>query len=125
MAAYQYLTPGSREIKSNIASIPDKALDVVNAVEPRVYSYAKPDWKFPPGHTPKSLLDTKARHWGFIAEEIADAVEAVGITEFSGHQVIDDTHILNYSELLAVLWGGVRELSAQVNELRGHIGQGG
>lgn len=93
-------------IKTDIASLP-AALPLVAAIEPRRYRYRVP---MAPGQG--------GVHWGFVAQEVGAAMTAAG-HDFAGHQSSGgrgcDT--LAPSELVAVLWKAVQELSARVAEL--------
>ena len=59
----------------------------------------------------------KRRHWGWDAEEVGKAFEAIG-QDFGGYVVAEDgTRHLRPDQLIPVLWQAVKELSAKVKEL--------
>jgi hypothetical protein len=57
-------------------------------------------------------------HWGFIAQEVGEAMAAAG-HDFAGRQVDPEGghERLAYNELIAVLWQATRELTARVARL--------
>ena len=110
VCSYQYLNPSDRSGKADIASLPD-CLDLVMAIEPRRYRYTSGDEK-----------TQRQTHWGFVADEVGDAMSAAGYAgdKFGGfvdRETDDGTQALNYNDLVAVLWKAVQELSAKVEAL--------
>ena len=63
-------------------------------------------------------------HYGFIAQEVKQAVDASGVEDFAGW-VQDDlsnpnsTQSLSYEQFIAPLTKAVQELSARVKQLEG------
>lgn len=69
-------------------------------------------------------VDGKRTHYGLIAQEVAQAVQASGVVDFGGYVQADMTDPnselgLNYSEFIAPLIKAVQELSARVKALEG------
>ena len=63
----------------------------------------------------------KRTHWGFMADQVKAAAAPCGI-DFAGYvKSPDGVEGTRPDELLAVLWGAVRELSAQVTALQAAI----
>ena len=59
------------------------------------------------------------RNWGFIAQEVQAVMEGAGY-EFGGVVADRDGNLsLSSSDMVAVLWKAVQELSARVAELEG------
>jgi Chaperone of endosialidase len=90
------LTSDERE-KTDIAPLPDDCLGLVRKIQPKTFRWRHPD------------LDR--RNWGFVAQDVAAAMEAAG-HEFGGH-VEDDEGLqsLSYNDMMAVLWKAVQELA--------------
>jgi hypothetical protein len=111
-----YQTLSDARQKQDIEAVPGDCLDRVRAITPRTYQWAG-YWR--QSGRPDNSDDEQGRlkrHWGFIAQEVG----AVMGPRFGGH-LTDETGTLErlaYNELLAVLWGAVRELSDEVARLR-------
>lgn len=89
-------------LKKDIQKIPG-ALALVMSIPPKTYHFLKE-----PSDAPL--------HWGFLT---TDVQEAMG-KNFAGVQTGDDpdhTQTLAYTEMIAVLWRAVQELSDEVAEL--------
>lgn len=106
MFSYNYVTASDARVKTNIEPLPPGCLDLVGAIEPQMYHIVGED-------------GTQARHWGFIAQEVGAAMQAAG-REFAGHRVDAKSGAegLAYNEMIALLFGAVRELTQQVATLR-------
>lgn len=92
----------SREFKNNIEPLTDA--DVFDQVQPVRFDY-RPDTEW------ASDIDKAQRHYGFVAEDVKAA--GVPVAEVDGIVVG-----LRDSELVAILWAKVTELSAEVAELK-------
>lgn len=65
-------------------------------------------------------------HWGFIAQEVKQAVDASGVNDFAGWLLADkddadSQQSLRYEQFIAPLTKAVQELSAQVDALKARI----
>ena len=85
-------------------------LRLVKAIEPHIYDLER---------LPEDRGDEGAAHWGFLGDEIEAAMADAGC-KFGGLVRDYDTGLLGlaYHELTAVLWAAVRELSAEVDQLK-------
>jgi hypothetical protein len=84
----------------------------------------KPRTKYKDVTTP---MPGKRTHWGLIAQEVKQAVDASGVEDFAGYVQIDmknpDSELgLRYSEFISPLIKAVQELSARVKALEAQIG---
>lgn len=109
---FSYAYPGSSDVrlKHEIEDLPDDCLDLVRAITPRRYKFH---------NAPEQDRDRK--RWGFIAQEVAEAMAARG-HDFGGHFIGDDpaqSQALDHSDLLAVLWHATKELAARVAAVEG------
>ena len=111
VVSYIYTTQSDIRLKSDIAELPD-CLDLVQSIEPKQYKYNN------------ARDEDKDRvHWGFVAQDVAAAMQSAG-HEFGGHVVGDDdeqTQGLSYSDLTAVLWKAVQELAGELAELKAKV----
>ena len=118
MTAVAFTETSDQNLKTSIQTCPD-CLALVGAIQPHRYRFDE---------TRISVDDGVAHdHWGFTAQEVGDAMAAAGY-DFGGyhapHTGSDGTNeiempaALTHSELLAVLWKAVQELSAEVAALK-------
>jgi hypothetical protein len=108
--AYGYVTVSDPAVKHDIRPVPTNCLSLVLTVEPKTYKLI----------TTRDV-ETERIHWGFLAPDIADAAERAGY-EFGGVREDKGVMGLAYNDMLAVLWGAVRELTVQVSELQSKLG---
>jgi hypothetical protein len=88
-----------RRAKTDFENLP-AALPIIMGVEPQTY-------KWRDGVDPH-------RHWGLIAQDLDAATRATGV-EFGGINKSDPERWgVNYSEIVAIVWKGLRE---QQNEI--------
>ena len=97
-----------RKAKKGIKDLPKKALEFIKGLKPRMFQMKK---------------GTSGRkHWGFIAQEVEECMEAAGITseEFAGLIKDEDGRYgLRYEEFIAPLTMAVQELIKRVDKLEG------
>lgn len=108
--SYAYPGPSDVRLKHEIEDLPDDCLDLVRAITPRRYKFRS---------APEQDRDRK--RWGFIAQEVAEAMAARG-HDFGGHFIGDDpaeSQALDHSDLLAVLWHAIKELAARLAAVEG------
>jgi hypothetical protein len=109
VAAYWFNNPSSRVEKTDIATLPNGALDKVMALSPRVFH-----WKevTDPDGVPVSPQVVRIRaklHSGFVADEVAATLGE----DFGGYDRDEEGREgISYNELTAVLWKACQELSA-------------
>jgi hypothetical protein len=97
--AYAFVTTSDQAVKSAIET-PTDCLRLMSRVQAKTYCLHGDD--------------RPVRHWGFIAQEVGEAMGP----QFGGHIHHPDTpQGLNYNELVAVLWGAVRELAERLEAL--------
>ena len=108
VAAQTFPVQSDARHKTDITTLPADCLDLVEAIAPKRYQYAK---------TPEG--EEGRVFWGYIAQEVGEAFDAAG-HDFSGaHRVHgeDGWHSLDYGQMNAVLWKAVQELTARVKSL--------
>lgn len=94
--------------KESIETLPDKYIDMLDAITPRRYRY---------------IDGTSGRyHAGFIAQEVKAAMDAVGVSdmEFGGWCLGkdaegNDLQMLRMEEFMAILLAKIKRLEAQIN----------
>jgi hypothetical protein len=111
-AVYSFAYPGAsdRRLKTDVEDLPDNCTALIKAISPRRFKWRE-------GAT---ILDHTRTHWGFVAQEVGEAFSAASL-DFGGRHIGDDeakSEALDSSEMLAVLWGAVRELTQQVEALK-------
>lgn len=118
-----------RRSKTNIDALDDKAVSFVNALHPVSYKLAV-------GKT--EILETDQNgdpvrveehpgartHWGFIAQEVKEAMTQAGIEDAAAWTLADkddpdSMQSLRYEELIAPLVKAVQVLAAKVEALEG------
>jgi hypothetical protein len=108
--SYAYPGPSDVRLKHEIEDLPDDCLDLVRAITPRRYKFH---------NAPEQDRDRK--RWGFIAQEVAEAMAARG-HDFGGHFIGDDpaqSQALDHSDLLAVLWHAIGEMADRLAAVEG------
>jgi hypothetical protein len=105
-----FSTVSGRAMERDVAPLPPRCLDLVNAIEPKTYRL---DLEL------SDTVDQQERdrtRWGFLAPEVSEAMQRAGV-KFDGVKLEEDRASLDYNEMICVLWGAVRELSARVESL--------
>jgi hypothetical protein len=118
--ANNVLLTSDARLKRDIAPLP-RCLDLVAAIEPKMFRH------LPPGPPPPVKREHHGeifeadvvsserydrRSWGFIAQDVAEAMRAAG-HDFGGLSDEGDVQFLSYDNMIAVLWQAVRELAAR------------
>jgi len=105
VTAASYITSSDARLKADIEELQPGSLSLVQSIVPRSYRLTN--------------VPSQTQHYGFVAQEVWQAMQAAG-REFGGHVVDEESgrQGLAYNELLALLWGAVQELSAQVETLK-------
>jgi hypothetical protein len=107
VAAYVFQTQSDARHKTNVADVPDDCLAIVGSISPKRYELAAG----PPE-------DEGRIHWGFIAQEVGEAMDAAGHNFTGAHFITDEGwHSLDYGQMTAVLWAAVKQLAARVGAL--------
>lgn len=105
--AFNYFTPSSAEIKDEITPVAtDRCLAVVKNLNPVSFKYKN-----------DNLPAEEARlvHCGFTTQDVLAAVEPQGLSTDLVRRDSGGTQVgLAYNDLLALLWGAVRELSTRL-----------
>lgn len=68
----------------------------------------------------------KRRHWGFIAQEVKQAIDESGVEDFAGWSIADvndpeSTQSLSYEQFISPVVKAIQELSAEVKSLKTRI----
>lgn len=126
-AAYTSIQASDMRLKQNINTLdPKESQNLILNLNPVKYQF---------------INNEHGRyHWGFIAQEVGEVLEKVGIdsNDFSGYVVDNDKYFLSYAEFIAPmvstiqtqqskidkLESQVANLQSQINELRGLITNG-
>jgi hypothetical protein len=103
VSSYAFANASDIREKTDIESLPDDCLDLVNAITPQRYRW-------------REGIDQERTHWGFIAQHVETAMQKAG-HEFGGHTIDNDHHLLAYNELVAVLWKACQEMAARIEAL--------
>jgi len=105
--AYGYFTPSSAEVKDEIRPIEtDRCLAVVNSLNPVSFKYKNDN--FP-------AEEVGRVHCGFTTQDVLAAVKPQGLSTDLVRRDSGGTQVgLAYNDLLALLWGAVKELSARL-----------
>jgi hypothetical protein len=106
-----YIFTDLTRARINVEPLP-ACLGLVQAIQPKRYQL---------GNAREE--DRDRVRWGLVPEDVGQAMQDAGLV-FGGHIVGDDeeqSQGLSYSDLTAVLWKAVQELSAQVAELQAKV----
>jgi hypothetical protein len=101
-SAVSFIQTSDASVKADIASVPAGCLDLVRAIDPRTYRFAK---------LPAAEADRV--HWGFIASEVGGIMNQAG-RKFDAVYEENGISSLAYNELIAVLWKAVQELAEKL-----------
>ena len=99
--------------KKNIKDLPKKALNFIRKLRPVSFQMRK-------GKSGR-------RHWGFIAQDVEQAMEETGITSEAFAGLIKDEegrYGLRYEEFIAPLTMAIQDLAARVEKLEGGLNSG-
>lgn len=97
-----------RKAKKSIKELPKKAIEFIKGLRPVSFQMKKGT--------------SGRRHWGFIAQEVEESMEAAGITpeDFAGFIKDEEGRYgLRYEEFIAPLTMAVQELTKRVEKLEG------
>lgn len=115
VSCYNAHNPSDRRLKRDIEDLPD-CLKIVDKLSPRRYFMI---------NDPEE--EKWRRHWGFVAQEVGEVMDAAGYDFDSGYYRAtnpyngEEVHSLNYNDIVACLWKAVQELSAKVKHLEARI----
>lgn len=101
--SYLYNGVSDMRLKTDFSSLPKDCLDLVKKIVPVAFRW-------------REGRDTKTAHWGFIAQDVKRVMDKAGI-DFGGHSVGDDprqTEALSITDMIALLWRAVQQLSEAV-----------
>jgi hypothetical protein len=110
VVSYSFPAPSDRRQKTDIQDLPGDCTALVSAIAPKRFRWREG----------VNSLDPQRTHWGFIAQEIGETFSAANL-DFGGRNVGDDDEhreTLDVNELVAVLWGAVREMAQQIETLK-------
>ena len=103
--SYAFVNHSDARSKTGLAPLDADCLALVRAIAPQRFRWA-------------ARPDDAAEHWGFTAQDVGAAMAAAG-HQFGGHLVDPETgrERLAYSELVALLWRAVQQLSERLEAL--------
>jgi cytoskeletal protein CcmA (bactofilin family) len=110
VVSYNFIQKSSAELKGDIKPVEtDKCLDIVKSLNPVTYRYNAE--KLPE----KERAQT---HCGFTAQDVLAVLEQHGLDCDVVHRSDDGEPMgLAYNELIGLLWGAVKSLTARVEQL--------
>ena len=111
--------------KTNIEST-DIGLSFINELKPVTFNW-KDSSEFPEGYVDKDKaeMDTETKLYGMIAQDVKAALDKVGHENFGGwSEEKDGSQRLSQEMFIYPLINAVKELSAQVEELKTKLNQG-
>ena len=100
----------------------DRGLAFIEALRPRKYRLNVGSVKVTEGEDGRDKFEGvpgKRPHYGFVAQEVKEAVDADGLGDFAGYAYAaeSDSHWLTYEEFISPLVKAVQELSAKVKRI--------
>jgi hypothetical protein len=111
------MTGSDRKIKKDIRSLTIDYENLFNKLNPITYKY----------RVSYTRVDDTT-HFGFIAQDVEQAINEVGLTDLALINVEDDNYSLNYQEFIALnthmiqkLYGIVEEQQIKINELENRL----
>ena len=122
------LTSDAR-LKRDIRPLAIDALGLVTAIEPKSFKHNPPALPEPIFDAAGELMPPPAMPpaewfertwWGFLAEEVDQAIAGAGHQWDGMATDIEGNQSLSYNDLIAVLWRAVQQLSSEVTALRGN-----
>ena len=102
VSSYSFITVSDPVLKRDIAPVP-ACLELVRAIEPKTYKWANDEGD--------------QVHWGFLAPDVADAMDRAGHRFDAVRAQENGTRTLAYNDLIAVLWSAVRELADRLDTI--------
>ena len=101
-------------LKENQQNVPLETLTgIFDSIDTKTYDFQ------PPGANLDGTPLPAERRVGFIADEVKAAISGEEWTNVVGSKPVNDTQFLtlDYSRLVCILWGVVKDLRARVEEL--------
>lgn len=97
-----------KNAKKSIKNLPKKAIDFIRGLKPKSFQMRKGT--------------SGRRHWGFIAQDVEECMEALGIKPENFAGIVKDEegrYGLRYEELIAPLVMAVQDLDKRISKLEG------
>lgn len=120
ISASAFNTVSDRNLKKDIQDS-DLGLDFINSLNPVKYKYitgAIFEGPAPDGGIIQTKVPGVRTHYGLIAQEVKEAIDAAGIEDFGGWlEQEDETQALRYEQFISPLIKAVQELTARVKYL--------
>jgi len=102
-------TTSDKRLKENI--LPTFGLNFISALKPISYKWKDTEEK-----------SYKRQHHGFIAQELKETMDGLGIseTDFAGYSYDEktDTYAIRYSDFIAPMVKAIQELKAEIDDLK-------
>ena len=118
--AASLIQPSDLNLKTDIEST-DLGLNFINSLNPVKYRYIVGDTEVSideNGEYVETPVAGTRVHYGLIAQEVKEAVDGSGVTDFGGWVLKEDqTQALRYDQFISPLIKAVQELSARVAQL--------
>jgi hypothetical protein len=118
--SYNFATESDPDKKRDIAPIPEVCLSLVNAIKPSTFKWRNAG-EFDDHGQPMTEDHPYANtHWGFMQPDVMSVMNdrERKLPVFGGAYEDMGVKLLQYNELVAVLWQAVRELSSEVEALK-------
>ena len=97
-----------RDIKKDIADFPERYMKLLDEMRPVVYRY-KEEW------------DSRPLHWGYIAQEMEEAITRAGMTRDDAAALVGEDGTgqmgIGYAELIPLLHMKIRQLERRLERL--------
>lgn len=114
------IVSSDRTLKNTIEES-DLGLNFINALKPVSYKYNVGGINYSTdddGNQVETIIPGSRTHYGLIAQEVKEALEKAGVSDFGGWvEKEDSTQALRYEEFISPLIKAVQELSARVKVL--------
>ena len=114
------IVSSDRTLKNTIEES-DLGLNFINALKPVSYKYNVGGINYSTdddGNQVETIIPGSRTHYGLIAQEVKEALEEAGVSDFGGWvEKEDSTQALRYEEFISPLIKAVQELSARVKAL--------
>jgi hypothetical protein len=119
--SYNFATESDPAKKRDIAPVPEVCLELVNAIRPSTFKWRNPGTLDDHGQPMDADHPFANTHWGFMQPDVMNVMNDPDrkLPVFGGAYIdkMFGVKILQYNELVAVLWQAVRELSDKVKQL--------